>query len=215
MHAQLSEISPELAKIVGSDPVDFITKAKRRFPAKMGIAALCFGTFWTFFTSIFVVALAGMVLSSEPSMVTINGQPTEVSSGDYQALIVPILVVALFMAIGLGMMGFALWQIFSPGAYFIATPTHLIEHRGSSTKLYSWAMFSGNMEIKENTNYGYIILNLHTVQSATDKNRRYFVADVIHMSGIDQVGEVFEVVRKRILANSRVVSEVIPEASKR
>jgi hypothetical protein len=211
MHAQISEISPELARIVGSESVDFITKAKRRFPTRQGVGNLFFGAFWTLFTSIFVVALFTIVMGDAPSTIKINGEPTEVSRDNLMPLLIPFLVVGLFMIIGLGMISWSLYRIFSPGGYFISTPTHLIQHRNSETKLYNWTMFSGNMEINQKADYGHIQLTLKTGKDVKTKNSSYFQPDLVYLNGIDQVADVFDVVRRRILEKSGEASPEVVE----
>ena len=66
----------ELQSVIGSEKVDFTVLAKRNQPLKKSIGLMIFGTVWTAFTSIFVIAFLGPLFMGKETHFTVNGVPT-------------------------------------------------------------------------------------------------------------------------------------------
>lgn len=190
----------DLQSIIGNENMDFLVKAKRNQPVKNSIGIIMFGTIWTAFVSIFVIAFFGPIFRGEETHFTVDGVPTSASWENFRPMVTPALIIGLFVLIGIGMLAWGLYSLFQKGGYFVGTNNRLIKYYKGIVNTYEWEQFTGNMEI--NSIKGDISLQLRTGKMVQRKNRPdEFVPDIIYISGITDVLEIEKNCRKRIKEN--------------
>jgi hypothetical protein len=67
----------DLNSMLGSERKDFAVKAGRAKPLKSSIALILFGTFWTAFTSIFVIVFLGPLFLGKEVLMYRRGVNTD------------------------------------------------------------------------------------------------------------------------------------------
>ena len=77
----------ELESVVGTEKIDFSVFAKRNKPIGQSIGLILFGTFWSAFTSIFVIAFFGPLLKEGEVHFTTNDIPTVGSWENFQPML--------------------------------------------------------------------------------------------------------------------------------
>jgi hypothetical protein len=190
----------ELQSIIGKEDIDFLVKAKRKQPVKNSFGIILFGTVWTAFISIFVIAFLGPIFKGEETHFTVNGVPTSASWENFRPMLTPALIIVLFVLIGIGMLTWGFYSLFQKGGYFVGTNNRLIKYYKGIVNTYDWEQFTGNMEI--NSLKGDISLQLRTGKMVQRKNRPdEFVPDIIYISGITDVLEIEKKCSKRIKEN--------------
>lgn len=192
----------DLLTFIGSEKTDFAVKAKRKQPLKKSLAMIGFGTVWTAFTSIFVIAMFGPLLKGEEVHFSVNKVPTVASLDNFEPMLVPSLIIGLFVLIGLGMLFYGIFSVFQKGGYFVGTSSRLIQFNKGTVQSIDWEQFSGNIEVKNSNESGNISLQLRTGKMVSTKNGPdRFVPDIIYISGIPNVFEIEGICRKRIKEN--------------
>jgi hypothetical protein len=194
---------PEVVNsVVGSESKDFSVKAGRAQPRKKSISIILFGTFWTAFTSIFVIAFLGPLFVGKEVHFESNGIPTIASPDNLEPVLVPALMIGFFVLVGIGMLAWGFYSMFKKGGYFVGTPTRLIHFQNGNVRSIDWEQFSGDIEVRAKTRYGNLSLQMRTGRMVSRKNGpdRY-VPDVIYMSDIPDVFEIERICRRRIKEN--------------
>ncbi|TFH20650.1 MAG: hypothetical protein E4H10_16400, partial [Bacteroidia bacterium] len=118
----------ELNSNIGSERKDFAVKAGRAQPTKNSLAIILFGTFWTAFTSIFVVAFLGPLFVGKEVHFESNGVPTVAGPDNLGPIVMPAMIIGLFVLIGLGMLAGGFYSMFKKGGYFVGTSSRLIHY---------------------------------------------------------------------------------------
>jgi hypothetical protein len=191
-----------LNSAIGTERKDFAVKAGRAQPLKKSMSIILFGTFWTAFTSIFVVAFLGPLFLGKEVEFESNGVPTVAGPGNLGPILVPALIIGFFMLIGLIMLSAGVYSIFKKGGYFVGTPLRLIHYQNGTLRSIDWEQFSGDIEVNGDVRKGNISLQMRTGRMVSRKNGpdRY-VPDVIYLSQIPDAFEIERICRKRIKEN--------------
>jgi hypothetical protein len=196
----LTKMPVDLQSIIGSENIDFLVKARRKQPVKNSLGIIFFGTLWTAFTSIFVIALFGPLFRGEEAHFKVDGVPTTASWENFRPMMTPALIIGLFVLIGIGMLAWGLYSLFQKGGYFVGTNNRLIRYSKGVVNTYDWEQFTGNMEI--NGVKGDISLQLRSGKMVQRKNKPdEFVPDTVYISGITDVLEIEKNCRTRIKEN--------------
>jgi hypothetical protein len=191
-----------LNSAIGTERKDFAVKAGRAQPLKKSMSIILIGTFWTAFTSIFVVAFLGPLFLGKEVEFESNGVPTVAGPGNLGPILVPALIIGFFMLIGLIMLSVGVYSIFKKGGYFVGTPLRLIHYQNGTLRSIDWEQFSGDIEVNGDVRKGNISLQMRTGRMVSRKNGpdRY-VPDVIYLSQIPDAFEIERICRKRIKEN--------------
>lgn len=195
-------LPPELINVIGSDPHDFIVKAKRSQPPKVSLAIIIFGAVWLAFSTIFLFVFLGPLFQGREVHFLANDVPTTAGPGNLKPILLPALIIGLFVFIGIVMLGVGLRMLFKKGGYFVGTPTRLISFKNGSYRSIDWEQFSGDIEVTGNEKKGNITLGMRTGKMVSSKNGpdRY-VPDTLYISGIENASEIEKLCRKRIKEN--------------
>ncbi len=192
----------ELNSMIDSERKDFAIKAGRAQPLKSSLAIIIFGTFWTAFTGIFVVAFLGPLFVGKEVHFESNGVPTVASPDNLGPILVPALIIGFFVLIGLAMLSWGFYSVFKKGGYFVGTPMRLIHYYKGTMRSIDWEQFSGDIEVNGNVNKGNVSLQMRTGKMVSKKGRSdRYVPDVIYMSKIPNAFEIERICRKRIKEN--------------
>jgi len=192
----------ELNSSLGSERKDFAVKAGRAQPRKKSLAIILFGTFWTAFTSIFVVVFLGPLFAGKEVHFEANGVPTVASPDNLGPILVPALIIGLFVLIGLGMLFGGFYSMFKKGGYFVGTQNRLIHYYKGNIRSIDWEQFSGDIQVNGTVQKGNISLQMRTGRMVSRKNGpdRY-VPDAIYISHIPDAFEIERICRRRIKEN--------------
>jgi len=187
---------------LGAERKDFAVKAGRAKPLKQSLSLIIFGTLWTAFTSIFVIAFLGPLFVGKEVHFESNGVPTVAGPENLEPILVPALIIGLFVVIGLAMLLGGIFSMFRKGGYFVGTPLRLVHFHKGKMRSIDWEQFSGDIEVKGDIDKGSIVLKMRTGRMVSRKNGpdRY-VADTIYMSKIPNAFEIEGICRKRIKEN--------------
>lgn len=198
----VNTIPTELKNLIDSEQTDFIIKSSRNYPKKKGFVLLFFSLFWNAFVSIFVIAFIVPILKGEEVHFEANDVPTSGSLENWQPILVPSLLIGLFVIVGIGMLIWALVQLFQKGGYFVGTETRLIKYRNGEMTVKDWEQFSGNIKVKSKSILGDLELELRTGKmKSRHKGSNRFVPDIMYISGIENVFEIEKKCRIRIKEN--------------
>jgi hypothetical protein len=192
----------DLDNHIGSERKEFAVKAGRAKPVKKSMGILLFGTLWTAFTSIFVIAFLGPLFVGKEVHFESNGVPTVASPDNLGPVLVPAIIIGVFVLIGIGMISGGIFSMLKKGGYFVGTPLRLIHYRNGNIRSIDWEQFSGDIQVRAKTLKGNISLQMRTGRMVSRKNSpdRY-VPDVIYMADIPDVLEIERICRKRIKEN--------------
>jgi len=195
-------IPPDLISAIGSETPDFIVKADRAYPVRSSLPLLIFGFLWTGFSSIFVFAFLGPVLSGGETHFKSNGVPVTASMTNFGPLVVPAIIIGLFVVIGLSIISGGIYMLIKKGGFFAGTASRLISYTPNNFRSIDWEQFNGDISVRGNNQKGTISLQLRTGRMVRRKNGpdRY-VPDEITIAGIADVFEVEQFCRKRIKEN--------------
>jgi len=187
---------------LGAERKDFAVKAGRAKPLKQSLSLIIFGTLWTAFTSIFVIAFLGPLFVGKEVHFESNGVPTVAGPENLEPILVPALILGLFVVTGLAMPLGGIFSMFRKGGYFVGTPLRLVHFHKGKMRSIDWEQFSGDIEVKGDIDKGSIVLKMRTGRMVSRKNGpdRY-VADTIYMSKIPNAFEIEGICRKRIKEN--------------
>lgn len=195
-------LPPEMVNIVGSEIMDFAVKAKHANPPKVSLVMIIFGAVWLGFSSIFFFLFPGPLFQGKEVHFLANDVPTVASPENLKPILLPALIIGIFILIGIGMLGAAIYLMFKKGGYFVGTPTRLISYSKSKYRSIDWEQFSGDIEVSGNDTNGNISLGLRTgkMVSSKDGPDRY-VPDMFYISGIPNAPEIEKICTKRIKEN--------------
>jgi len=192
----------DLNTMLGSERKDFAVKAGRAKPLISSIGMILFGTFWTGFTSIFVVVFLGPLFAGNEVHFESNGVPTVASPDNLGPIVVPAIIIGLFLLIGIGMLAGGFYSVFRKGGYFVGTPLRLVHYYKGKIRSIDWEQFSGDIEVSGNPEKGNVSMKMRTGKMVSRKNGPdKYVPDVIHMAKIPSAFEVEKLCRKRIKEN--------------
>jgi hypothetical protein len=199
MNINLFDLPHDLRTVIDAEQVDFSVKARKKYPAQKARGTLFFGTVWTGFVSIFVIAMFGPLIKYGEVDFTANDVPTTASWDNLEPLLVPGLVIVFFVLIGLSLLTWGFYKLLAKGGYFVGTPTRFISYRNGKIQVTVWEQFTGNMEIKTGQGSGNITLQMNSGQVHNrKKGGPEFVADNIYIVGISNVLDVEKKCRARI-----------------
>ena len=149
-----TRLPEELSSVIGSESIDFAVKAGRAQPLKKSFSLILFGTVWTAFTSIFVIAFLGPLFLGKEVHFESNGVPTVASPDNLSPILVPALIIGLFVLVGIGMLSWGIYAMFKKGGYFVGTPMRLIHYHNGNIRSIDWEQFSGDIELNGNKQKG-------------------------------------------------------------
>ena len=197
-----TRLSEDLSSVIDSESKDFAVKAGRAQPRKKSFFLILFGTVWTAFTSIFVIAFLGPLFLGKEVHFESNGVPTVASSDNLSPIIVPALIIGFFVLVGIGMLSWGIYSMFKKGGYFVGTPMRLVHYHNGNFRSIDWEQFSGDIELSGNNQKGNISLQMRTGRMVSRKNGpdRY-VPNVIYISEIPYVFEIEQICRRKIKEN--------------
>lgn len=192
----------ELSSYIRSENKDFAVKAVRAQPLKSSFSLIIFGTVWTAFISIFVVAFLGPLFQGKEVHLEVNGMPVVAGPDNLGPIIMPAIIIGAFGLIGVGILSWGIYSLFKKGGYFVGTPTRLVHFQNGNIRSIDWEQFSGDIKVSGDAQKGNISLQMRTGRMVSRKNGpdRY-VPDVIYISEIPNVFEVEQICRKRIKEN--------------
>lgn len=195
-------LPPELISAIGSEPRDFIVKAKRSQPVKVSLALIIFGAVWFLFSCVFVILFMGPVFQGKEVHFLANDVPTVAGPGNLKPLLAPALIIGFFVLIGILLLFAGFRMLLKKGGWFIGTPTRLISFRNGSYRSIDWEQFSGDIEVSGNARKGNLTLGMRSGKMVSSKNGpdRY-VPDTLYISGIENVSEIEQLCRRRIKEN--------------
>ncbi|MEZ5071237.1 MAG: hypothetical protein R2751_09765 [Bacteroidales bacterium] len=153
---QFAALPRELDAAIGDEKKEFAVKAGRAQPLKSSLFMIAFGTFWTAFTGIFVVAFLGPLFVGKEVEFSSGGVPTVAGPDNLEPVLVPALIIGFFVLIGLILLGVGISSAFKKGGYFVGTPLRLIQYRKGTVRSIDWELFSGHSEVKGNAYKGNI-----------------------------------------------------------
>jgi len=186
----------DLQSVIGTEKIDFAIIAKRNQPLNKSLGIIAFGTVWTAFTSIFVVALILPLFKGEDVHFEANRVPTIASWDNF----LPIMIIGVFVLVGIGMLWWGFYSIFQKGGHFVGTQNRLIRYHKGYINSYDWEQFSGNVEL--NNKKGDISLQLRTGKMVNQKNAPdRFEPDFVYISGATDILNIEKICRKRIKEN--------------
>ncbi|MFH6999532.1 hypothetical protein ACHRVZ_16505 [Flavobacterium sp. FlaQc-57] len=198
----LTELPIDLKKLIENEKVDFLTKAKRKYPLSKTRIGLFFACIWCSFVGFMAYALFGPLLRNEEVHFTSNDVPVTASWEDLSELLVPGLIIGLFAVIGLILLFFAIKSLFQKGSYFVGTETRLIQYYNGKSTITDWEQFTGNVKIESKNNLGDLEYELRTGKMQSQKNQAdKFVPDIIYISGIENVYDIEKKCKIRIKEN--------------
>lgn len=198
----LTELPIDLKKLIENEKVDFLTKAKRKYPLGKTRIGLFFACFWCAFVGFMAYAFFGPLLRNEEVHFTSNDVPVTASWEDLSELLVPGLIIGLFAVIGLILLFFAIKSLFQKGSYFVGTETRLIQYYNGKSTITDWEQFTGNVKIESKNNLGDLEYELRTGKIQSQKNQSdKFVPDIIYISGIENVYDIEKKCKIRIKEN--------------
>jgi hypothetical protein len=152
----------DLKSIIGTAEIDFSILSKRNQPLGKSYGIIGFGTIWTAFVSIFVIAFLGPLFKGEEVHFKVNDEPTTGSWENFEPMLVPSLLIGLFVIVGIALLIGGFYSLFQKGGYFVGTPNRLIHYRNGTIKTYDWEQFSGNIEVnskKEDISLEVVMIN--------------------------------------------------------
>lgn len=198
----LTEIPPDLKKLVANEKIDFCVKAKNDYPKRESYGMMIVGIAWMAFVGVFVFAFFGPLFQGKEVHFKSSGEPTVASLNNWKPLIMPGILIGIFFVIGLGLLIRAVFVMFKEGGYFVGTETRLIKCLNNKITITDWEQFSGNVELRNKNNFGDIEFKLRTGKIVTSKNNPdRFVPDVVYIAGINDVFEIEKLCQIRIKEN--------------
>ena len=196
----------ELESVIDKERIDFSVLSKRKKPLKESMGLIFFGIVWTAFTSIFVVAFLGP--SIKEGTFSVRDILTDGNLEDPQSMLVPFLIIAVFLLVGIGILLGGFYSFFQKGGYFVGTADRLLRYHKGKIFAFDWEQFSGNMVI--NYKRGDITLQLRTGRMVNSKNSSaQYVPDVVHILGVTNVLDIEKICRKRIKENDPTPANTI------
>jgi hypothetical protein len=203
----IHSLPTDLKTVIGTAEIDFSILARRNQPLGKSYGLIGFGTIWTAFISIFVIVFLGPLFKGEEVHFKVNDEPTTGSWENFEPMLFPTLLIALFVIVGIALLIGGFYSLFQKGGYFVSTPHRLIHYRKGTIKTYDWEQFSGNIEV--NSKKEDISLELRTgkMVSRDDKPDKY-VPTIIYISGVTNVLDIEKICNKRIKENDPTPAKI-------
>ncbi len=198
---QILKIPPELKKVIGEEPTDFIVKAKWNHPRAKVKSLIVISLFWNSLVALFLYVMYAPLLRNGEVHFKSNDIPTTASWDNLRPLLVPSLILGVFLIVGIFLIIWSFVAAFQKGGNFAATPTRLIKYRNGKFQITDWEQFTGNTRIKYNGHLGTIEFLLRTGKMQNNDNNKQFVPDRIEIAGIPNVLQIESICRKRIKEN--------------
>lgn len=196
----IESLPTDLKSVIGTEKIDFTILAKRKQPLANSLGLIFFGTVWSAFTSIFVIAFLGPLFKGEEVHFKVNDEPTTASWDNFEPMLVPSLIIGLFVVVGIAILISGFYSLFQKGGYFVGTVNRLIHYRKGTITTYDWEQFSGNMEI--NSKKEDMSMELRTGKMVSRKNESdKYVPNVLYISGVANILEIEKICRNRIKEN--------------
>lgn len=197
-----TELPIDLKKLIDNEKIDFLIKAKRKYPSSHSITGLLFGIFWLAFTSIFIYGVFGPLFKDGELHFESNEQPVTANWQDLSELLIPGIFISIFTIVGFSIIGFSFYSLFQKGGYFAGTETRMIQYRNGTSTITDWEQFTGNVKINAKNNFGNLEYELRTGKMQSRKNQSdKFVPDIIYIAGIENVYEIEKKCKIRIKEN--------------
>ena len=204
----IQSLPTDLRSVIGIEKIDFSILAKRKQPLKNSWRLIIFGTIWSAFISIFVVAFLGPLFKGEEVHFKVNNEPTTASWDNFEPMLVPSLIIGLFVVVGIIILCSGFFSLFQKGGYFVGTENRLIHYQKGTINTYDWEQFSGNMEI--NSQKEDISMELRTGKMVSRKNKPdEYVPDILYISGVTNVLEIEKICRNRIKENDPTPATIL------
>jgi hypothetical protein len=198
----------DLKSVIGTEKVNFSILAKRKEPLNKSLGLIIFGTIWSAFISIFVIAFLGPLFKGEEVHFKVNDEPTTGSWENFEPMLVPTLLIGLFVVVGIAILISGFYSLFQKGGLFVGTENRLIHYRNGTINTYDWEQFTGNMEI--NSKKEDMSMELRTGKMVSRKNESdKYVPDVLYISGVPNILEIERICRNRIKENDPTPPAVI------
>nr|WP_199002442.1 hypothetical protein [Flavobacterium sp. ASV13] len=197
-----TELPIDLKKLIDNEKIDFLIKAKRKYPLSHSITGLLFGIFWLAFTSIFIYGVFSPLFKNGELHFESNEQPVTANWQDLSELLIPGIFISIFTIVGFSIIGFSFYSLFQKGGYFAGTETRMIQYRNGTSTITDWEQFTGNVKINAKNNFGNLEYELRTGKMQRRKNQSdKFVPDIIYIAGIENVYEIEKKCKIRIKEN--------------
>lgn len=196
----IESLPADLKSVIGTEKVDFSIISKRKQPLNKSWGLILFGTIWSAFISIFVIAFLGPIFKGEEAHFKVNGEETTASWDNFEPMLVPSLIIGLFVVVGIAILCAGFYSLFQKGGYFVGTEHRLIHYRKGTIATYDWEQFSGNMEI--NSKKEDLTMELRTGEMVSQKDKAdKYVPDILYISGVPNILEIERICRNRIKEN--------------
>ncbi len=187
---------------IGSETQDFAIKAKKAYPSSFGLFLLGFSALWSTITGIFAFTFLVPLFQGEVAEITFNNQLVSGSLDNLQPILLPILHNILFLLIGLVIIIAGFYFLFKEGGYFVGTPHRLYILNGSKLQSIEWELFSGKNTVTGSSQFGNVILELHTDPENKKRRKPNIIApDKIFLQGIPNPYQIEKLCRQRIQQN--------------
>lgn len=189
-----------LSHILGDEKKDFEVKAKKA--QKLSKKTLVFGLFWTGFSCVLFYLFFANVLAGGENEITINGTRKVISLDNLGEAVIPLMFFAIFILIGVGMIGYTIFSALKEGPYFVGTPTRLIMLTKKNTRSIDWEQFTGDIQVMGTDLEGSVLMELRTgrlVRRRRGPDR--YIPEKIQLVGIENPYKIEAICRKRIKEN--------------
>jgi hypothetical protein len=197
-----TELPIDLKKIIENEKVDFLVKAKRKYPLKKAFGTIALGLGMAAFVSLFVYAFFGPLLKDEEVHFEVNGNPVTASLADYSELILPGLIISFLVLAALWVNIYGIYLLIKKGGYIVGTETRMIQYQNGETTITNWEQFTGNVKIYTKINFGNLDYELRTGKIHSRKNQPdEFVPDIIYLAGIENIYDIEKKCKIRIKEN--------------
>lgn len=190
------DLPTEAKHYIRDENIDFVAHTKRIQPVKSSLFLMVFGGFFLLFPMIFVYATIVPIFQGQTVNITINDVPTKVGPENLEKLMIPGIIIGIFSLIGLAILLWGVYALFSRGYTYIATPKRLVRYRKGKFKSYNWENFSGNIEVHGDRDDGEIVLEMRFERTSRKNNTSS--PTKVHLTGIENVFHVESICRKRI-----------------
>lgn len=197
-----TELPADLKKIIENEKIDFLIKAKRKYPLKKALGTIALGIGMAAFVSLFVFGFFGPLFSHDEVHFKVNGNPVTATLEDYDELIIPGIIIGFFVLAALWVNLYGIYLLVKKGGYFVATETRLIQYQNGNAIMTDWEQFTGNVKINAKNNFGNLEYELRTGRIEGRKNQPdKFVPDIIYIAGIENVYDIEKKCKIRIKEN--------------
>ena len=187
---------------LGSEAQDFTVKAKKAYPASIGLSMLAFSVVWLTINGIIASVILVPLLQGQVVETTFNEQLVSGSLDNLQPILLPVLLNSFFIIIGIGLTIATFYFLFKSGGYFVGTPHRLYILNGNKLKSVEWELFSGKNTVTGSSQFGNITLELRaSPENKPRRNSNLVATDKVFLQGIQNPYQVEKLCRQRIQQN--------------